>query len=112
MDKFEKLESELNGFKSIRAAEFELSKLEKWMFDSLGVERINTGKAPGKKKGQGAKRFYKHDALKRVDGDGNFTIHVEHKKREVLITNKFRKFVYHTLMKIIACMRVEAERER
>ena len=45
-------------------------------------------------------------------GDGNFTIHVNHKKREMVVTNRFRKFVYGTLVKAIAYMKLEAERER
>ena len=49
MDKFNELLNELDGFKNIRAAEFELSKLEKWMFTRLGVERLKTGKGPSKK---------------------------------------------------------------
>ncbi len=111
MDRFEELESELNGFKSIRAAEFELSKLEKWMFDRLQVERLPTGKGPGKKKGQGSKRFYRHPAKERALGDGNFTIHVIHKKREMVITNSFRKFVFGTLLEAIAYMKLEEESE-
>lgn len=110
VDRFEELVTELNVFKNIRAAKFELSKLEKWMFDRLQVERLPTGKGPGKKKGQGSKRFYKHLAMERVLGDGNFTIHVIHKKREMVITNSFRKFVYGTLVEAIAYMKLEEEK--
>lgn len=50
--------------------------------------------------------------MERALGDGNFTIHVNHKKREMVVTNRFRKFVYGTLVKAIAYMKLEAERER
>jgi len=112
LDRFKELESELNEFKNIRAAEFELSKLDKWMINRLGVVRKETGGAPEKRKGKGAIRFYWHPAKERVRGDGRFVIHVLHKKREVVVTNNFRKFAYHILMEIIACMKLEAERER
>ena len=101
----------LDEFKRIRGSEFELKELEDWMVETLGVTRIQTGKALGKKKGQGSKRFYFHRLKKEYEGDGHFTIHVLHKKKERILTINFQKKIYPILSKIIYYMTVETKGE-
>lgn len=107
---FIRLRAALKEFKDNRASEFDLAPLQKWMEHELGVVRLVTSKVSNKR-GQGSKRFFNHPLLAKENGVGNFTIHVEHKKREVVNTWQFKKHVFPVLEHLIELIEQEAHRE-
>ncbi len=105
---FEKLREELEVYHSSKKREFDFYPIVKWIKKNLDVEKIETNKSTGKR-GQGSKRFFFHYLLKKHHGDGHFTIHVSHKKKETITRFDFRKYLYHNLMDIIKYMEQETK---
>ena len=85
------LQKKLDAFKADRQNELVYGPIEKFMLEDLGVEKIETGKQPGKKKGQGSKLFYSHSALLMWKMSPLFTVHRQHKKRLMIYKRNFEK---------------------
>jgi hypothetical protein len=83
MSDIDKLNQDLEEFKKITKSEIPFKDIKKWMINELGVEEIKTGK--GKKKGKGSIRFFRHPAFLEINEHGHFTVHVLHKKREMIL---------------------------
>lgn len=79
------------------------------MVKELGIERVLTGKGVGKKRGKGPIVTYFHPAMKTFNETGNFTIHLEHKKREVIRRIDFSTYRYKPLCRIIDWLQVEEQ---
>jgi hypothetical protein len=77
--------------------------------EELGAERLVTSNAAGKK-GKGSIRYYSHPLLAKENVTGNFTIHVQHKKREYMWTLNFKTYVYPVLKHIIELLQEEDRR--
>jgi len=107
----DELYNKLAAFKADGRAEVEFGPIEKFMIEELGVNKIETGKAPGKKRGQGSKLFYYHPALKEWGQPGQFTVHRVHKKRLMIYKRNFDNHLYLVLKKIIIALAKETNGE-
>lgn len=101
---FEKLREELEEFRNWKQNIYNYDPIEKWMIESLGVEKL--------KQKAGSARKYRHSALHGFFEDGQFAVHLDHKKRAQIKRINFRNILYKTLKQIIDCMELEAYGEK
>ena len=111
MADIDELQNKLAAFKADGRAEVEFGPIERFMIEELGVNKIKTGKAPGKKRGQGSKLFYYHPALKKWGQPGQFTVHRTNKKRLMIYKRNLVKHLYPVLEKIIIALAKETNGE-
>lgn len=101
MSKIDEYRQKLDEIKKINKSEIEFHEIKRWMIKDLGVREIETGKGSGKKKGKGSNRTFYHPAFLQLNPEGYFTIHVLHKKKEMIRRLDFKNYLSKKLEYII-----------